>query len=251
MTMALGPADRISHPAEPHPPRKSRNPKPGWRAKSSQPELFDGLSEDRLLAFYAECTPRNCATPTEVLSQGEPALTAFLILEGRIEVTFIDAEGNTIIAHVAGPGEVMGELELLSGKTCAATCRTYANTRLLCFSAPLLTKHVPTDLLLRNFARILHGRLVRDNRLHAIAQYYPAEARICLHLWRMAGQDGTDIPISQAQLALLAGCSRQTVNRTLAQLRDNGTIEMRRGALRVLEPQRLSSRRLAFDASGI
>lgn len=247
MTMALGSADRIPDPVPPRRPRKSQIVTPVLRGHSLLPELLDGLTEDQRLAFYAECTPRNCATPTELLSQGEPAPAAFLIIEGRIEVIFIDNDGNAVIAHVAGPGEVMGEVEILSGKTCAATCRTYPRTRLLSFTAAQLMKHVPTTLILKNFASILHGRLMRDNRLQAIAQFYPAEARICLHLWRLAGEEITDIPISQAQLALLAGCSRQTVNRTLAQLRDNGIIELRRGTIRVLDAQRLSSRRLAIE----
>lgn len=251
MTTALGSADFISEPPQPRRPRKPQMVAPVLRGNSLLPELLDGLTEDQRLAFYADCTPRNCTVPTELLSQGEPAPAAYLIIEGRIEVTFIDGDGNTVIAHVAGPGEVMGEVEILSGKTCAATCRTYPNTRLLSFTAPLLMQHVRTELILKNFACILHGRLMRDNRLQAIAQFYPAEARICLHLWRMAGEEITDIPISQAQLALLAGCSRQTVNRTLAQLRDNRIIELRRGIIRVLDAQRLSSRRLALEAGRV
>lgn len=221
------------------------------RGNSILPDLLAGLTEAQRDAFYADCLPRHHAAPTEILSQGEPAPAAFLIVEGRIEVSFIDSDGNTVIAHLAGPGEVMGEVELLSGKTCAATCITYPNTRLLLFTAAELTRHVPTPLLLKNFASILHGRLMRDNRLQAIAQFYPAEARICLHLWRQTGKDVTEIPISQSQLAQLAGCSRQTANKTLSQLREAGIIELRRGTIRVLDPQRLNARRRAIQSGEI
>ncbi|WJS83654.1 Crp/Fnr family transcriptional regulator [Paracoccus sp. TOH] len=234
---------------QPGPVRKAPGLPPWFqqpgRWESLSPDLIEGLGVEARLAFYAECTPRVFPTPTEILSQDEETDVAYLIIEGQIEVSFVDVDGNTVIAHVAGPGEVMGEIELLSGKTCAASCRTLPNTRLLCFTAPLLMRHVPLAVLLRNFAGILHGRLVRDNRLQAIAQFYSAEGRICMHLLRMTTTERPEVQVSQSQLALLAGCSRQTVNRTLAELRAEGIIEQRRGLIRVRDPGRLSARRLA------
>lgn len=217
---------------------------PFARWDSLLPDLLDGLPADRRHAFYAECTPRAYADATDILRQGHEASHAFLLVDGTVEVTFIDVNGNTVLAHVAHPGEVMGEVELFSGKTCAANCRALADSKLLCFNGALLMKYVPAERLLKNFASILHSRLVRDNRLHAIAQFYPAEARICLHLLRLSS-DRAEVRISQSQLALLAGCTRQTVNRTLAQLRDQRIIDMARGVIRVLNPERLSHKQLA------
>ncbi|WP_323716901.1 Crp/Fnr family transcriptional regulator [Paracoccus aminovorans] len=211
-----------------------------------KPALLEGLTVERRRAFYAQCTPRAFSNATEILSQDEETPCAFLIVEGRVEVTFVDVDGNTVIAHIAGAGEVMGEVELLSGKTCAATCRAMPNSRLLGFSSTLLMEFVPTEVILRNFAGILHGRLVRDQRQLAIAQFYPAEARICLHLLRLSTGARSELHISQAQLALLAGCSRQTVNSTLAALRAQGIIELGRGIVRVLQPGRLSYKRLSL-----
>lgn len=216
------------------------------RLDNLQPLLLDGLELGKRRAFYADCTPRTYAKPTEILCQGAEPTAAFLICEGRVEVTFVDVEGNTVLAHVASPGEVMGEVEMFSGKTCAASCRAMPDTRVLCFTAALLMKHVPVERLLRNFASILHSRLIRDNSLQAIAQFYPAEARICLHLLRLS-TGRPEVRVSQAQLALLAGCTRQTVNRTLAQLRDQGVIELGRGVIRVLDTDRLSHKRLILS----
>ncbi|MTH64386.1 Crp/Fnr family transcriptional regulator [Paracoccus shanxieyensis] len=208
--------------------------------KTFLPDLFRGLSEEQRHAFYAECTPRLCRTATEILRQDEEAPCGFLIISGRVQITYVDCDGNVVIAHVAGPGEVVGEVELLSGKTCAATCITIPNTTLLVFSEALLKKYVPADILLRNFAGILHSRLMRDNRLQSIAQFYPAEARVCLHLLNLTNDD-QHAYISQAQLAILSGCSRQTVNRTLSDLRAQGIIELGRGVIRVLDDTRLET----------
>lgn len=243
------PSEAPSGPASATAARSGRDPHHGlpWfpyaRWDGLLPDLLDGLDPQRRRAFYAECKPRACPQSTEILRQGEEARAAYLIVEGRVEVTFVDVNGNTVLAHVANPGEVMGEVELFSGKTCAATCRALPDSKLLVFNAALLMKYVPPERLLKNFASILHGRLVRDNRLHAIAQFYPAEARICLHLLRLSS-DQAEVRISQSQIALLAGCTRQTVNRTLAQLRDQRIIEMGRGMIRVLDPGRLTHKQL-------
>ena len=48
------------------------------------------------------------------------------------------------------------------------------------------------------------------------------------------------VRISQSQLGVVIGCSRQTVNKMLGELRDDGIIELGRNAVRVLDPARLA-----------
>lgn len=195
--------------------------------------LLDGLSVAERQAFLGECTPLHIPTPTEILSQGEPTRICYLIVQGRVEVTFLDRDGNSVLTHVAGPGEMVGEVEVLSDLPCTATCRTFPHTRLLSFAAPQLLRHVPPDLLLRNLAVLFHNRLLLHSRMRAITQFYTAEARVRLHLLNLA--DGrSEVQINQAQLAQMAGCSRQTVNRVLGEMRAEGQIATRRGSIRIL-----------------
>ncbi|MTH36500.1 cyclic nucleotide-binding domain-containing protein [Paracoccus limosus] len=198
-----------------------------------RPMLLDGLSDAQRLAFLKECQPLHLPGPAEILSQGEPPRSCYLIVQGRVEITFLDHDGNVVLVHVAGPGEMVGEVEILSDLTCAATCRTYPHTRLLTFGAALLTRHVPPPILMRNLAALFHNRLLLHSRMRAITQFYPAEARVRLHLLNLA-DNRSEVQVNQAQLAQMAGCSRQTVNRVLGELRAEGLIVTRRGAVRIL-----------------
>ena len=81
----------------------------------SQPLLLRGMTPIIAAAIMAEANVLHIRHPREILRQGEPAACGYLILKGRIEVSFLDVNGNRVLAHLAGPGEVLGEVEQFSG----------------------------------------------------------------------------------------------------------------------------------------
>lgn len=219
---------------------RPRNPL-DWLAeiRELQPQLLRGLSADRLAGILSETRIQHYRRPREILRQGESATWGYLILRGRVEVSFLDTDGNRVLAHLANPGEVMGEVEQFSGRVCAATCTTLPDTSVMLFDAGLILRHMPADLLLRNFAGIFHDRLTRDNRQHSVAMFYAAEDRVRIHLLSMTAPQTPEVRLSQTELAGFAGCSRQTVNKALSQLRTEGIVAMSRGMIRVLDRARL------------
>lgn len=214
---------------------------------SVRPPLLRGMDSTQLAALLSETTVQVMRRPTEILRQGEPAKWGYLILKGQIEVTFIDVDGNRILAHLAKPGEVMGEVEQFSGRTCAATCTTLPDTAVMLFDAALILRHMPAQLLLRNFASIFHERLMRDNQQQSVAMFYAAEDRIRIHLLSMTSVAMPEVRISQTELAGFAGCSRQTVNKTLSLLRAEGIVDMGRGSIRVLDRTKLEGPHSSID----
>jgi CRP-like cAMP-binding protein len=77
------------------------------------------------------------------------------------------------------------------------------------------------------------------------ALYLPAERRVLRRLAELAelyaDEDGS-IPLTQEQLAEMAGTSRATVNRVLGEEQERGTVQLRRGKTLVLEPAELARR---------
>lgn len=207
--------------------------------KALQPDVLRGASDAQLSGFLSHASVRRMRRRKEILRQGEPAGCGFLIIEGQVDVTFTDPDGNRVLAHLARPGEILGEAELFSGLNCAASCTCHPGSLLLLFDAALILRHLPAELLLRNLMRIFHKRMIRDNSMHSVAMFYDSADRVRVHLLSMSSSDAPDVQISQNELAGFAGCSRQTVNRTLAQLRAEGIVEMGRGTIRVLDRRRL------------
>ncbi|MFN3525266.1 MAG: Crp/Fnr family transcriptional regulator [Paracoccus sp. (in: a-proteobacteria)] len=210
------------------------------RLMAGQPAaLLGGIDAESLSQFLARCSIQTFHTGRQIIQQGAALDQAWLVLRGAVEVSIMDLEGNCILAHLAQTGEVVGEVELLSGGLCIASCLARPGTTVAGFDLALLRHFVPHEHLLRNLACLFHERLSRDNRYHLVAMFYCSEDRIRSHLLSLTMPDQPEATISQADLAAFSGCSRQTVNRTLAQLRSDGIVDVTRGRITVLDRDRL------------
>jgi CRP/FNR family transcriptional regulator, cyclic AMP receptor protein len=80
------------------------------------------------------------------------------------------------------------------------------------------------------------------------ALYLPVERRVLrrlVELARLYGGDGggeARVPLTQEELAQLAGTSRATVNQVLREEEKRGTLELRRGATLVRDREALARR---------
>jgi len=213
---------------------------PAPRPVAAEEELLRGLTPAQRQALQADCVVQTYHETTEILRQDELATGCSVILRGRVEISHIDRQGNAVIVHIAGPGEVVGEVEIFCHRPCVATCTALPGTTVLFCTAVALLRHIPAPLLVENFATILHDRLHRDIRMRSIGQFYSIEQRICLYIEQFTSPEYPVTRLSQAYLASLANCSRQTVNRKLGELRKQGIIEVKRGTITVLDRARLT-----------
>ncbi|MGN7867315.1 Crp/Fnr family transcriptional regulator [Paracoccus sp. 22332] len=205
-----------------------------------QAPILTGLTREQKSALLSACTVRALKPATPFLRQGEPTQGSYFIASGRVEVCYVDSSGNQVIVHIATTGEMVGEVEALSGRPCAASCQTLTDTTVLFCPTKALYAHVPPKILIPNLCTLLHDRLMRENRNRMADHYYSAEQRIRLYLRQLTSDSDDSVRISQSQLGVVIGCSRQTVNRMLGELRDAGVIELGRNSVRVLDPARLA-----------
>lgn len=196
--------------------------------------LFADLPEDQITKIIDGCAVQMFDKPTQVLTQGEPAHGMYMIAHGSVEVTCINAEGQSVLIHVMRQVEIFGEVEVLAEKPCAASCSTAANTTLLYCAKPLLYECVKSPVFLRNLMRVSYDRLVRDNTMKFVDQFYPVVQRLCAYLHRLS-VDKAEISKTQSDLAGMLGCARQTLNRELGRLRDRSIIEIEKGKIRVTD----------------
>ncbi len=93
---------------------------------------------------------------------------------------------------------------------------------------------------------ILSGQMLRLSRHLLEALYVPADKRVLrrlLELGALYAADGvTVVPLTQEDLAGLAGTSRATVNRVLREEEARGTVKLGRGRTTVLDADALARR---------
>jgi CRP/FNR family transcriptional regulator len=171
---------------------------------------------------------------------------------GRARVTRQHADGRSITLTNLGPGEIFGELAMLDGDKRSASAEALSEGELLALPAndvrALLARHPEISLkLVAGLVRRLRAANVRLSRQSF--QTVPSRvAGILAQLSREAQDNGSGegeeteevtINMNQTDLAQLAGTSRESVSRFLAELERAGVVRSGRGRVTVLEPEKL------------
>jgi CRP-like cAMP-binding protein len=174
---------------------------------------------------------------TPILRQGSASPGMYLISSGAVEITCASSTGQAVILHVARPGESLGELEAITGNACVANCIALRGAELLLCPRDTLAAFLAEPDFSRALMQVFHDRMRRDNEAKFVDQG-PVEERLSTYLYQLSSA-GPVIRKTQADLAGLVGCARQTLNRELGRLRDQNLIALEKGRVRVLNREAL------------
>src|SRR5689334_21411647 len=83
--------------------------------------FFSSLPDEALQEVAAACRPRRFERGEVLFDEGDPAEALVILRSGRVKVVLVGANGEETILHVAGPGEVLGELSLVDDEPRSAT----------------------------------------------------------------------------------------------------------------------------------
>jgi CRP/FNR family transcriptional regulator, cyclic AMP receptor protein len=183
-----------------------------------------------------------------VFHEGDPADSLHLVVSGRFGARIRTPLGDTTLLAIYGPGSAFGELALVtppSNRSATVVALESAETRSVFrddFEA-LRKRHPAVDRVLVS----LLAEGIRDmNERLLEAHYVDAETRVRRHLRRLAAtyerEGAAIIPLTQEEIAEIAGTSRATVNRVLREEERRGVIELKRGRTIVAEPDGLVRR---------
>jgi predicted acylesterase/phospholipase RssA/CRP-like cAMP-binding protein len=92
---------------------------------------FDNPDEQSLRALLPQCAELFLAGGATIMTAGEPCDTAYVVLEGGLDVMFDRGWGAERVLEEIGPGGMAGDVELLNGDRCLADVRARCDSRLL------------------------------------------------------------------------------------------------------------------------
>ena len=180
-----------------------------------------------------------------VFHRDDPADSLHLIVRGRFAARVATPQGDSVLLEVLGPGQSFGELALLlPGATRSATVSALEDgeTRSVYrddFALLQRTHAGVKDVLLR----LLAEQLRRASDRIVEAHFVDADTRVRRRLCELAETyDGGIVPLTQEDLAAMAGTSRATVNRVVREETARGVVEHARGRVTVLDAHALRSR---------
>jgi len=209
-------------------------------------ELLEGLNEEDTRRLLASSTRRRFARREVIFHEGDAADSLHLIDKGRIAVRITTAMGEVVTLDIIGTGQTLGELSLLpppSRRGATAVALEEVETRVISAEAfsELRASHPPVNEVLLG---ILTARIRDLNERLTEALYVPVEARVARRLLAVARQYGEGdgavvVPLTQDDLAGLSGTTRESVNRIVRRLQTEGVLELRRGAVTILDGEKL------------
>jgi CRP/FNR family transcriptional regulator, cyclic AMP receptor protein len=216
--------------------------------------LFSGLSGAELDKVSRVAVPRRYEPGSIVLREGDPGDTCYVIQRGRVRVTRQHADGRTITLTNLGPGEIFGELAMFGGEVRSATVEALDEVQAVGILAGdlkrLLNDHpeIAVKLLatLGEKLREANARIARQSFQKVSSRVAGVLAELAETGSRSPARGGRDGPpreivvhSTQADLAQLAGTSREAASRFLATLQRAGVVTTRRGRIVVHDPPAL------------
>jgi CRP-like cAMP-binding protein len=207
--------------------------------------LLAGLPDEDVRQLLGIARRRTFQKGEVVFHRDDPAESLHLIARGRFAARLQTPLGDSVLLDVLGPGQSFGELALLlSGSKRSATVSALeaGETRSVFRDdfARLQRQHPGVkDVLLR----LLAEQLRRSSDRIVEAHYVDAETRVRRRVCELAEIYETGVvPLTQEDLAAMAGTSRATVNRVLREEGRRGTVALRRGRVTVLQADELARR---------
>jgi CRP-like cAMP-binding protein len=180
-----------------------------------------------------------------VFHRGDLAESLHLVVRGHFAVRLQTELGESVLLDVLGPGQAFGELALLvpdSRRSATVAALEIGETRSVFRNdfATLQARHPGVkDVLLR----VLAEQLQRSSARLVEAHYVDAETRVLRRVCELADSyGGAIVPLTQEDLAAMAGTSRATVNRVLRDEQGRGTLSLGRGRVTVLASDDLRRR---------
>ena len=207
--------------------------------------VFETLAREQLEQVAHVAVPRQFEAGEVVFREGDESDTCYVVRNGHTRAVRAHQDGRTITLASFGPGDIFGELAMFDNERRSATVevtdRVEAVAVLGADMRRLLQEHpglaVKLVISLGRRLRAANERLTSQSfqtvqsRVAGVLSQLVAQAQA-----EGAGQRDVLLTITQADIAQLAGSSRESASRFLAVLERAGAVTQGRGKLTVHDP---------------
>jgi CRP-like cAMP-binding protein len=210
--------------------------------------VFSTLEAEDLERIAQLAVPRTFEPGQVVFREGDSSDTCYIVRSGHARAVREHSDGRTITLATFGPGDIFGELAMFEDELRSATVEAVQRTVVVAVLGPdmrrLMVEHPGISARL---VVALGRRLRETNERLAKQSFQTVQSRVAVVLGELvaqalaAGKPDREVLVTatQADLAKLAGSSRESASRFLAVLERAGVISQGRGRLIVHDPAAL------------
>jgi CRP-like cAMP-binding protein len=214
----------------------------------TQVPVFEALGPSDLERVADVAVPRSFPAGQVIFREGDASDTCYVVHRGHARAVREHNDGRTITLAHFGPGDIFGELAMFDDERRSATVETLDEVDAIAILGAdmrrLLREH--PDIAVKLVIAL--GRRLREaNERLARQSFQTVQSRVAGVLGELVrqaqreGAAGEDVlvTITQADIAQLAGSSRESASRFLAVLERAGVVTQGRGRIVVHQPASL------------
>jgi len=210
--------------------------------------VFSTLERGDLERVAQLAVPRQFDPGQAVFREGDASDTCYIVREGHARAIRTHPDGRTITLANFGPGDIFGELAMFEDERRSATVEAIEEMSVVAVLGPDMRRLMGEHSEIAMRLVIALGRRLRETNERLSRQsFQTVQSRVAVVLSQLVAQEVTDgkgptdvvVKATQADLAQLAGSSRESASRFLAVLERAGVISQGRGKLTVHDPSAL------------
>lgn len=209
---------------------------------------FVGMEMNDMQSLLDQAISQRHKKGSVIFSEGEPAQSFFLLLDGHIRVMKINANGEQMIARYISPGELFGIAKAIGRDTYPANAAAAVD----CLSLAWPTR-IWDDVVVRypcfinNSHQMIGNRLLEtQDRMLELATA-KVEQRVASAVLKLANQTGKkieegiliDFPISRQDISEMTGTTLHTVSRLMSNWENMGWVKSGRQKIILVEGHQL------------
>jgi CRP/FNR family transcriptional regulator, cyclic AMP receptor protein len=195
--------------------------------------------------------PRSFDAGQLVFREGDDSDTCYIVRAGHARAIRRHADGRTITLATFGPGDFFGELAMFENERRSATVEAIEPTSVVGVLGGDMRRLMSAHPEISARLVIALGRRLREmNERLSRQSFQTVQSRVAVVLSQLAEQEAAEghtaeggvlVTATQADLAQLAGSSRESASRFLAVLERAGVISQGRGRLVVHDTEALKA----------
>lgn len=210
--------------------------------------LFAGFGPSDFESIEKCLVRRRYPAGQTLFHMGDEGGSLHFIERGRVKVTIPSSSGEELILAILGAGNLLGELSLFDGKPRSATVQALEDTETLCLHREDLLELMRGRFdVVEKILVVLAGRIRDTDTLLADKHFLDITARLAKKILDLGdtfgiqegGQVRIGVKITQKDLASMIGATRESVNKQLKALRDQGLVRISGGTIEILKRERL------------
>ena len=212
-------------------------------------DLFKNADQETIETIGKLLKLRSYPKGSNVFLEDKKAFGICFLITGSVKLTKSDSFGKELILKLVSEGSVFGEVVLFNGGNYPATALTLQDSKIAILYNEDLEKQIRVNpQLALNLIKILSLRLRKaqekikelalmdtKRRLYNLLIRWSSEGRM------FNGKIVIENNLTQQEIADLIGTTRETVTRTLKELKDSDVLKLEKGKILILNLDRLKT----------